>query len=373
MDVHAQHNNTPEPAAKHPDAYVPLLLERQVGLVVNQTSVVEEQHLLDMLLDKGISVKKIFAPEHGFRGEAGAGEMIRDGKDPKTGIAVLSLYGSTKKPTSEMLEGIDMMVFDIQDVGVRFYTYISTMHYVMEACAEHDIPLLILDRPNPNGYYVDGPVLNPAFSSFVGMHPIPVVHGLTVGELARMINGEGWLTPDKQCDLTVIECRNYTHSSRYRLPVSPSPNLPNNQAINLYPSLCLFEGTAMSVGRGTPFPFQVVGYPDPSFGQFSFIPESIPGKSLHPKHENKVCYGIDLSGERELDRFEIDYLIDFYTMWHFDTRFFNDFFDNLAGSSELRKQIEAGLTEDEIRFSWKPELESYKALRRKYLLYPDFE
>lgn len=362
--------------------YLPLLKNKQVALVVNHTSLVGDTHLVDTLLASGIDVKQIFAPEHGFRGEAANGETVKSTVDTKTGLPIISLYGKNKKPYPEQLKDIDMVVFDIQDVGARFYTYISTMHYVMEACAEQNKPLLILDRPNPNGYYVDGPVLNPELSSFVGMHPIPIVHGLTVGELAQMINGEGWLKNGVQCDITVIKASNYTHKDQYNLPVSPSPNLPNDKSINLYPSLCLFEGTTMSLGRGTPYPFQVVGYPDPAFvsviqatDTITFVPESIPGVAMNPPQEGKKCYGSDFRPVDRLDQISLNYLVEFYEISQkvgiHD--FFNNFFDKLAGTKQLRKQIEAGLSKENIRASWTEDLKRYKNMRKKYLLYEDFE
>lgn len=388
----ACHSQVTEPAqdiqtgAASIQEYLPLLKDKRVALVVNHTSQINGTHLVDTLLALNINIRQIFAPEHGFRGEAGAGEVIRNSVDSKTGLPIISLYGKNKKPQPDQLENIDMLVFDIQDVGARFYTYISTMHYVMEACAEQDKPLIILDRPNPNGYYVDGPVLEPEMKSFVGMHPIPVVHGLTVGELAQMINGEGWLPNEAQCEVSIIKAKNYTHADTYSLPVAPSPNLPNDQAINLYPSLCLFEGTVISVGRGTPYPFQVLGYPDPSFTKefagevqvadtFSFVPESIPGVAMHPPHEGKRCYGLDLRNEVRLNRFSPEYLIAFYQNAKEAgiSDFFNDFFDKLAGTTQLRSQIQSGLSKDEIRKSWMDDLNQYKIMRKKYLLYEDFE
>lgn len=375
-----------QPGAAAIPEYLPLLQNKRVALVVNHTSQLKGTHLVDTLLALNIDVKQIFAPEHGFRGEAGAGEIISNSVDSKTGLPIVSLYGKNKKPQPDQLNDIDVVVFDIQDVGARFYTYISTMHYVMEACAELGKQLLILDRPNPNGYYVDGPVLDPEMKSFVGMHPIPIVHGLTVGELAQMINGEGWLNRGIQCEVKIIKAKNYTHADTYSLPVKPSPNLPNDQAINLYPSLCLFEGTVMSVGRGTPFPFQVVGYPDPSFsedltthepqaGTFSFTPESIAGVAPHPKHEEARCFGLDLRNEDRLSRFTLVYLTTFYQKAQEAgiTDFFNSFFDTLAGTKTLRSQIESGIQEEEIRRTWLEDLNQYKAMRKKYLLYEDFE
>lgn len=362
----------PEPAAWHFDTYQTLLQGKKVGLVVNQTSTIADEHLIDYLLARNVDVLRIYAPEHGLRGGAEAGETVQGGMDPVSGLPVVSLYGSHKKPSGSDLKEIDVMVFDIQDVGARFYTYISTMHYVMEACAENSIPLVILDRPNPNGHYVDGPVLDPAFKSFVGMDQIPVVHGMTIGELAQMINGEGWLNGLK-CDLTVVPCRNYTHKSRYTLPVAPSPNLPNQQSIRWYPSLCLLEGTPISIGRGTEMPFQVAGYPDEGMGSFKFMPVSMPGKSLHPKAENKWCYGVDMRNLSPPDSFSLKWILYFYNRWQGDEPFFKPFFNTLAGTDQLRKQIEAGLNEEEIRLTWQEALNKFKGIRKQYLLYPDFE
>jgi uncharacterized protein YbbC (DUF1343 family) len=323
-------------------------------------------------LSRGVKITTIFAPEHGFRGEADAGAYVKDAKDTKTGLPIVSLYGKNKKPSAEQLTNVDVLVFDIQDVGTRFYTYISTMHYIMEAAAEQNKEVLILDRPNPNGNYIDGPVLEPEHKSFVGMHPIPIVHGLTVGELANMINGEKWLEGQRQAKITVIPVSNYNHNLPYTLPVKPSPNLPNQQAILLYPSLCLFEGTNVSVGRGTPMPFQVIGSPYYKFKDFSFTPVSTPG-ATEPPYKNQVCYGKDLTDPTIAQPFTLAYLIDFYKNSTQQDKFFNNFFEKLAGTSELRKQIIAGKTEAEIRASWEPALANYKTLRKKYLLYPDAE
>lgn len=342
---------------------------KQVALVVNHTARVGKKHLTDTLLQLGIAVKKIFAPEHGFRGEAEAGETIKDGRDTQTGLPVISLYGNLKKPSADMLQDIDMVVFDIQDVGARFYTYISTMHYVMEACAENHIPLLILDRPNPNGHYVDGPVLEPQFRSFVGMHPIPVVHGMTVGELARMINGEGWLEDQRKCALEVIPVKNWKHGTPYALPVKPSPNLPNEQAVALYPSVCLFEGTAISVGRGTQTPFQVIGHPDLKNMPYQFTPVTIKGMATNPPHEKKVCYGMDLRQLKVKPALDLSLLITMYKAFPDKDKFFNSYFEKLAGTSKLRMQIQQGLSEEEIRKTWQAELTQFKDKRKKYLLY----
>ncbi len=361
-------DSTLQVGAAQMEHYLDALENKRVGLVVNHTSLVNGVHLVDTLLASGVKVQKIFAPEHGFRGTADAGEVIQNAKDTKTGLPIISLYGSNKKPTAAQLKDIDILIFDIQDVGVRFYTYISTMHYVMEACADNRKRLLILDRPNPHGNYVDGCVLKPAYRSFVGMHPIPIVHGLTVGELARMINGEGWLLSGKACILQVVPVKNYHHSDAYTLPVKPSPNLPNQQAILLYPSLCLFEGTKMSVGRGTPFPFQVVGAPDARFGDFQFTPSATAG-AKNPLYKGQTCYGIDLRTPLAKRAFTLRYLIDFYRKSPNKNTFFNNFFDKLVGTDKLRKQIVAGMSEEEIRASWQEELTAYRTLREKYLLY----
>lgn len=366
-----QKDTIAKPAALQISSYLPLIEGKNVGLVVNQTSTLNGVHLVDSLISLNVNITKIFAPEHGFRGKASAGEKIEHGTDAKTGLPILSLYGKNRKPTPEMLSDLDVVIFDIQDVGVRFYTYISTMHYMMEACAENNIPLIVLDRPNPNGDYVDGPVLDTNFISFVGMHPIPVVHGCTVGELAKMINGEGWLENGVKCDLTIIEMENYTHNMRYSLPVRPSPNLPNDLSIRLYPSLCFFEGTQISVGRGTDFPFQVAGYPDERFGNFTFTPVSMPEAAKYPKYENEKCYGIDLRNKKLSHKFTLKYLIYFYQKFENKEEFFLEslFIDRLAGTSELRKQIIKGLTEDEIRATWQEKLDNYNLIRQKYLIY----
>ncbi len=361
--------------AGQPDKYLPLLKNKKVGLVVNNTSVIGNTHLVDFLLSKNIQIEKIFAPEHGFRGDASAGAKIKDGIDSKTGIKVFSLYGKTRKPTPEHLKNIDIIVFDIQDVGCRFYTYISTMHLVMEACAENGIPVIVFDRPNPNGDYVAGPIRKPEFKSFVGMDPIPIVHGLTVGELARMINGERWLDTNKKCDLTVIKVKNYTHSTKYELPVRPSPNLPNYRAVRLYPSLCFFEATSVSVGRGTNFPFQAIGGLQPNLGNFVFTPRSIPGVAINPLNKDKKCYGIDLRKLNKIPTFTLKYFIEFYSKFENKNEFLTreKWLNKLAGTDDFIKQIRANKTENEILQSWQPELNRYKKIRKKYLLYPDFE
>ncbi|QCR22931.1 exo-beta-N-acetylmuramidase NamZ domain-containing protein [Pontibacter sp. SGAir0037] len=354
--------------------YLPLLQGKRVGMVVNQTSVIGKTHLVDSLLSHGIKITAIFAPEHGFRGEADAGAHVKDSKDTRTGLPIVSLYGSNRKPQPSQLQHVDVLLFDIQDVGARFYTYISTMHYVMEAAAENNKQVLVLDRPNPNGHYVDGPVMDMSLKSFVGMHPIPIVHGLTVGELANMINGEKWLEGKRQCQLTVIPAANYTHSTPYVLPVRPSPNLPNAQAIALYPSLCLFEGTNVSLGRGTPTPFQVIGSPYYKDKSFSFTPVPLPG-AQDPPLKNQKCYGLDLTSPAKARPFTLAYILDFYKNSTNQDKFFinNNFFEKLVGTNELRQQIKAGKTEAEIKASWEPALTNYKQLRKQYLLYPDFK
>jgi uncharacterized protein YbbC (DUF1343 family) len=352
-----------------------LLANKRVALLVNQTSLAGSAHLIDALSAYKIDIKKIFAPEHGFRGEAGAGDHVANGVDAKTGIAIISMYGDKKKPSKEDLKDVDVVVFDIQDVGARFYTFISSLHYLMEACAENDKELLVLDRPNPNGWYVDGPLLKKEFQSFVGVDPIPVVHGLTVGEYAQMVNGEGWLKDSLHCKLKVVTCLNYEHAMRYSLPVRPSPNLPNDVAIYNYPSLCFFEGTDVSVGRGTDYPFQVFGSPLITEHKFSFRPESKP-EAKNPPHANQDCFGFDL---RRTDMtkggINLSYLLKAYAAFGDTSKFFlpNLFFDKLAGTDELRKQIIAGKSESEIKTIWKTVLENYKRMRKKYLLYKDFE
>ena len=356
------------------------LAGKHLGLVVNQTSMVSGKHLVDTLLKLDIDILNIFAPEHGFRGQADAGEVVKDGVDVQTGLPIVSLYGSHKKPTSIDLEGIDLVIFDIQDVGARFYTYISTLHYVMEACAEAGIEVLVLDRPNPNGFVVDGPVLDMAYTSFVGKHPVPVLHGMTVGEYAQMINGEAWLSNGIQCELSIIPCVNYTHNDRYSLPVKPSPNLPDDRAIACYPSTCFFEGTVISEGRGTDYPFQVFGAPelDSALCSFTFIPISMSG-AKHPKFDGKQCYGfsiVDVPNDfEEQTGVNLNYLIHLYNLYPEPAAFFlaNGFFDKLAGGKELREAIINGQTAEEIKASWQDDLLAFKAKRKQYLLYPDFE
>lgn len=345
------------------------LTGKRVALVVNHTSLIGKTHLADSLKALGVNIVKIFGPEHGFRGDAADGEHVNDNVDLRTGIPLVSLYGKNKKPTPEQLENVDVVIFDIQDVGTRFYTYISTMHYVMEACAEAHKKVIILDRPNPNAF-VDGPVNEKPFQSFVAMHPIPIAHGLTVGELALMINGEGWLADKLQCEIEIIRTKNWKHADEYALPVGPSPNLPNNHAIRLYPSICLFEGTVISLGRGTPFPFQVLGNPELKSMPFTFTPVTIKGVAVKPPHENKVCYGIDLRTEKPEDKINLNYLFRMYNAYPYKDKFFIPYFDILAGTTTLKQQIKDGLTEEQIRASWEPRLGEYKEMRKKYLLYP---
>lgn len=355
------------------EQYLPMLKGKNVALVVNHTTIFSNRrHLADSLLSLGINIKIIFAPEHGFRGDASAGETIQNGIDAKTGVAIASLYGKNKKPSAQQLAGIDVVIFDIQDVGVRYYTYPSTMHYVMEACAEHNKQCLILDRPNPNGHYVAGPVLDKKFASFVGLNPVPIVHGLTSGELAQMLNGEGWLEGGKKCDLSVVACQNYHHQMPYELPVAPSPNLPNRQSILLYPSICLFEGTEISVGRGTDTQFQVLGGPSTSYGSYSFTPQDKPG-AINPMHEGKALYGEDLRQVNALkEKFTLKYVISYYKKAPNKEKFFSSpsFFDKLAGTDRVRKMIMEGKSEKEICKTWETELAQFNQLRKKYLLYP---
>ena len=352
--------------------YLNLLEEKNIAVVANQTSILFKSekkaiHLVDSLLKLNINIKKVFAPEHGFRGKADAGEHIKDGIDSKTRLPIVSLYGKNKKPSKEQLKGIDVVVFDIQDVGVRFYTYISTLHYVMEACAENNVTLIVLDRPNPNAHYIDGPVLEKEHTSFVGMHKIPVVYGMTIGEYAQMINGEKWLKNGIQCNLKVIPLKNYTHNYQYSLPVKPSPNLPNDKSINLYPSLCFFEGTNVSVGRGTNKQFQIYGSPFLTKSEFNFTPLPNEG-AKYPKHKGKICYGENLEETAYMSNLDLSWLIKAYKKSS-DTKFFNSFFTKLAGTKKLQQQIEQELSEQEIRASWQKDLEIFKKVRDKYVLY----
>jgi uncharacterized protein YbbC (DUF1343 family) len=370
------------------DEYMPLLKNKKVGIVTNQSGFVyfdespnawrsSESHfgtnyvsIVDFLLEKKVNLKKIYAPEHGFRGTADAGELIKDGKDVKTGLPIISLYGDNKKPNPEQLAGIDVLVFDLQDVGARFYTYISSLHYIMEACAEQKIPLIVLDRPNPNGNIVDGPILEKENASFVGMHAIPVLHGMTIGEYANMINGEKWLKNGVQCDLTVIACTNYTRDMAYSLPFKPSPNLPNDQAINLYASLCLFEGTNVSMGRGTNKQFQIYGSPYLPKTGFSFTPQPNEG-AKNPPYNGVVCYGEDLSQIKKVEKLELKWLLGAYNKTDDKSKFFIPFFTKLAGTKKLQQQIEAGKSESEIRESWAQGLKTFKTMRKPYLIYPE--
>ena len=363
--------NTLIPGSAQFEAYLPSLKGKNIALVVNHTSVVGKTHLADTLLSLGVTVKKIFAPEHGFRGTADAGAHIDNEVDRKTGLSLISLYGKHKKPTPEDLQGIDVVLFDIQDVGARFYTYSSTLHYVLEACAENKVPLLVLDRPNPNGHYVDGPVLEKAQASFVGLNPIPVVHGCTLGELARMINGEGWLANGAKALLSVIPVANYTHASPFHVTIAPSPNLPNDQAIALYPSLCLFEGTNVSIGRGTDLQFQVAGTNIAGLGDYTFTPVPKLG-AMDPPLKGQICYGFNLSSlpVRNIG-FSLKYLFYFYQKSGLGEKFFTSpsFFDKLAGTDSLRLAIIAGKSEKDIRDSWEPGLVQYRKMRQNYLLY----
>lgn len=358
---------------------LPLLENKRISLVVNQTSLVQNVHLLDTLYNKGVHITQVFAPEHGFRGDADAGEFIKNGKDYRTQVPIISLYGKNKKPQPSQLQQTDIMIFDIQDVGARFYTYISTMFYVMQACAENNKELIILDRPNPCDY-IDGPVLDMKYKSFVGMLPIPVLHGCTIGELAQMINGEGWLGNNLQCPLKVITIEDWKHGQPYSLPVKPSPNLPNNQAIALYPSLCPFEGTSVSVGRGTDFPFQIIGSPTTKNLKFRFMPHSMKGSDKHPLHQDAYCYGLNLSSEKNIPKgFSLQYVIQFYNYFqnltkHAEKEFFTrpHWFDLLTGTNQVRLDILKNKTEEQIRSAWQKKLNQYKEIRKKYLLYEDY-
>ena len=352
--------------AERTNTYLPLLIGKNIAILGNQTSMINKTHLVDSLLNLELNIIKVFSPEHGFRGKADAGASIKDTIDIETGIPIISLYGKNKKPTKKQLAEVDILVFDIQDVGARFYTYISTLHYVMEAIAENDIELVILDRPNPNGHYIDGPIREKGYESFVGMHPVPIVHAMTIGEYARMINGENWIT--HQCNLTIIEMKKYTHTLHYDPPIQPSPNLPNSRSINLYPSLCLFEGTTVSIGRGTEYPFQHYGAPYLE-GNYNFTPQSVPG-SKSPKHENNTCFGIDLRFQEDyLTEINLDWIISAYKRCPEKEKFFNNFFDKLAGTNKLRLQIIEGETSKKIKKSWSEDLSNFKKIRKKYLIY----
>lgn len=357
----------------------PLLENKRISLVVNQTSLVQNVHLLDTLYNKGVHITQVFAPEHGFRGDADAGEFIKNGKDYRTQVPIISLYGKNKKPQPSQLQQTDIMIFDIQDVGARFYTYISTMFYVMQACAENNKELIILDRPNPCDY-VDGPILDMKYKSFVGILPIPILHGCTIGELAQMINGEGWLGNNLQCPLKVITIEDWKHGQPYSLPVKPSPNLPNDQAIALYPSLCPFEGTSVSVGRGTDFPFQIIGSPTTKNLKFRFMPHSMKGSDKHPLHQDTYCYGLNLSSEKNIPKgFSLQYVIQFYNYFqnltkHAEKEFFTrpHWFDLLMGTNQVRLDILKDKSEEQIRSAWQKKLNQYKEIRKKYLLYEDY-
>lgn len=358
------------------EKYLQLLKGKRVGIVANQTSVIFKNdnsytHLVDSLVALNIDVKKVFSPEHGFRGRVDAGELIKDGFDTKTNLPIVSLYGKNKKPTDEQLENLDIVVFDIQDIGVRFYTYISTLHYLMEACAENNIPILILDRPNPNGHYIDGPTMEKEHQSFLGMHPIPLVYGMTIGEYSQMINGEKWLANEAQCDITIIPCANYAHNKSYSLIIRPSPNIPNDQSIKLYPSLGLFEGTNINAGRGTEFQFQRYGAPflNPETMTFTYTPHSNFG-AKYPKHKDELCYGEDLSKATVKGEMTLKWIIKAYKNTTDKSLFFlTNGFTKHAGTNKLQKQIEVGLSEKEIKATWKEGLEVFKKIRKKYLIY----
>jgi uncharacterized protein YbbC (DUF1343 family) len=363
----------PIPGANQIELYKSIIEGKSVAVVANQTSMIGSTHLVDKLLSIGIKIKVIFTPEHGFRNLADAGEIIENGKDTETGIPIISLYGSHLKPTAQDIKGIDVVIFDIQDVGTRFYTYISTLHNILESCAENQVKCLVLDRPNPNGFYFDGNILDTAYRSFVGMDPVPVVHGMTVGEYSEMLNGEGWLKNGVKCDLVVIKCKNYNHQTLYELPVKPSPNLPNQTSVYLYPSICFFEGTIVSLGRGTSFPFQVFGSPDLPDRGFSFIPESAPGAKNPPLLGIK-CFGTDLTDavKKKLvpkAELNLDWLIGAYNDFPNRDKFFNSYFDVLAGGPVLREQIQKGMTSEQIKATWKEGLAKFSKIREKYLLY----
>ncbi|TVQ14873.1 MAG: DUF1343 domain-containing protein [Bacteroidetes bacterium] len=367
------------PGAWQTELYFPMLEGKRLALVGNHSSLIGDVHLADSLLSAGFNLEKVFSPEHGFRGHAAAGEHVQSGIDTQTGLPVISLYGANRRPSPGDLEGIDLIIFDIQDVGARFYTYISTMSYVMEEAARQNIPMLILDRPNPNGHFVDGPIREEKHTSFVGLHPIPVVHGMTVAEYAQMVNGQGWLGEGLQCELHIVKVENYTRDMWYELPVAPSPNLPNMTSIMLYPGLCMFEGTHLSLGRGTDFPFQVYGHPDlPAENfPFAFTPESRTA-APNPPQLDKLCHGIDLRTDNprklmETSRFDLSHLLKAWEHFPDKANFFNNFFNRLAGTDDLQKQIKAGMSEAEIRATWQPGLEVFREMRREYLIYPDID
>ena len=366
--------------AERPELYLNTLLEKRVGVVANQTSKVKKEHLVDVLLNEGVNVIKVFSPEHGFRGKSDAGEKVKDEIDLQTGLPIYSLYGKSKrKPSKEILKDIDIIVFDLQDVGVRFYTYISSLHYVMEACAENNVQLIVLDRPNPNGFYVDGPILDLKFRSFVGMHPVPVVHGMTIGEYANMINGEKWLNNMIQCSLEIIPCLNYNHNTRYVLPIPPSPNLPNMRSVYLYPSLCFFEGTNISIGRGTSFPFQVFGAPYFTNKEFSFTPKATFG-AKNPKYKSITCYGSDLRNIsldtlKNTKKLNLNWLVNSYKISNDSEDFFNknNFFHLLSGTDKLMNLVKGGANPKHIYETYQKELNEFKTIRKNYLIYDDFE
>ncbi|MFI3289631.1 MAG: DUF1343 domain-containing protein [Rikenellaceae bacterium] len=363
-----------ENGADQIDKYIQLLDGKRVGIIVNQTSRVgqQQQHLLDTLLSLKVDIQKIFTPEHGFRGDADAGEHVDDERDSKSGLPIVSLYGSNRRPSSEQLKDIDLLIFDIQDVGARFYTYISTLYYIMQSCSTEGIELIVLDRPNPNDY-IDGPIITPENISFVGALPIPILHGLTVGELAQMINGEGW-SGEKKVDLTVIPISGWKHGDHYSLPIKPSPNLPNDQAIALYPSLCLFEATKMSIGRGTYDPFQIVGYPNPKFGEYTFTPKPLVGFEKHPLQNGVKCYGLDLRKVTPPKGLTLSYFIHFMQLSGQGAKFIssNSLFDRLVGDSKVREMLCEGKSEEQIKATWQEDLDEYRAMRGRYLLYNDY-
>lgn len=356
--------------AEQLELLLPKLSGMRVALMVNHTAVVGKRHLADTLKAQGVNLVKIFGPEHGFRGTADAGEAIKDGVDAQTGIPVISLYGKNYKATAQQLADVDVVVFDIQDVGARFFTYISSLHYLMESCAENGKKLIVLDRPNPNGGYVDGPVRTPEQKSFVGMHPVPIAHGMSIGEYARMVNGEGWLADKRVCELEVITMKGWNHGDRIPIVIRPSPNLPNDHAIGMYPSTCLFEGTALSIGRGTQNPFEVTGHPGLKGQPYQFTPVSIEGMDKDPKLKDQVCFGLDMRNEPLPQGVTLKYLIAMYQAFPDKDKFFISYIDKLAGTGKLKEQIRAGLSEKQIKESWKQELEAFKAIRKKYLLYP---
>lgn len=366
--------------AENTAAYLPLLKNKRVGIVANPTSKVGKTHLVDTLLSLGIKISAVFAPEHGFRGDAENGAHIANGTDAKTGLPIISLYGKHVKPTADDLKNMDVLLFDIQDVGTRFYTYLTTLHYIMQACSDNNKPLILLDRPNPNGFYIDGPILQPHLKSMVGVHPIPIVHGMTLGELAKMINAEGWLKDSiqpkrKPCKLTIVPCSNYTHNRSYTLPVPPSPNLPTQNAIYLYPTLCLLEGTSVSMGRGTDKPFECFGAPWLKQGTYQFVPRAIPGKSMTPPYLGDTCHGVLLSNFANefiisYKHLYIEWLLMLYQECPDKSKFFNAFFDKLAGAPQLKEQIIQGKTPREILDSWQSGLVEFEKKRKPYLLYP---